>query len=69
MEEFLLIYFMKVSKLRRLAELKMIDFISSLKFYHMNKMRAKMFATIAGLYSIGKLSETDACPNSCDIYM
>ena len=70
MEEFLLIYFLKNWKLRRLSEIKLIDFISSLKCYHTKKLvRAKVFSTICGLYSVGEVNETDSCPHSCDIYL
>lgn len=43
-EEYLLIYFLDKSKLRRLAELKMIELLTSLKYYVDIWPRAKNFA-------------------------
>ena len=69
LEEFLIIYFLKKHKLRRLAEVKLIEFISSLKYYTKIWPRAKVFAKLTGMLQYSEPIETDANSHSCDIYM
>ena len=69
LEEFLILYFLKKHKLRRLAEVKLIDFISSLKYYTKIWPRAKVFAKLSGMLQYSEPIETDANSHSWDIYM
>jgi len=68
LEEFLLIYFLKKYQLRRLVEVKIIEFISSLKYYIKIWTRAKLFANLAGMLILGETQQTDASTHSCDIF-
>ena len=69
LEEFLILYFLKKHKLRRLAEVKLIEFISSLKYYTKIWPRAKVFAKLSGMLQFSEPIETDASGHSCDIFM
>lgn len=69
LEEFLILYFLKHNKLRRLAEVKLIEFISSLKYYTKIWPRAKVFAKLTGMLQYSEPIETDANTHSCDIFM
>jgi hypothetical protein len=69
LEEFLILYFLKHNKLRRLAEVKLIEFISSLKYYTKIWPRAKVFAKLTGMLQYSEPIETDANAHSCDIFM
>ena len=69
LEEYLILYFLKKHKLRRLAEVKLIEFISSLKYYTKIWPRAKVFAKLTGMLQYSEPIETDASSHSCDIFM
>jgi hypothetical protein len=69
LEEFLILYFLRMHKLRRLAEVKLIDFIASLKYYTKIWPRAKVFAKLTGMLQYAEPIETDANNYSCDIFM
>jgi hypothetical protein len=70
MEEFTILYFMKLHKLRKTSELKLIEFMVSLKYYYTkNWDRAKTFATLLGVYRKGDNIEADAKIHSSDIYL
>jgi len=69
LEEFLIIYFLRKYKLRRLAEVKLIEFISSLKYYTKIWPRAKVFAKLTGMLQYSEPIETDSNGHSCDIFM
>lgn len=69
LEEFIIIYFIKKNKLRRLAEVKLIEFISSLKYYTKIWPRAKVFAKLSGMLQYSEPIETDSSGHSCDIFM
>lgn len=69
MEEFLILYFLKTHKLRRLAEINLVNFIASLKYYQSQWAWAWVFAIISGFISIGQVNPTDASPYSCDIFI
>lgn len=62
---------LKKHQLRRLAELKLIEFLSSLKYYMKIWVRAKIFANLSGLLQITNnfAQKTDANINSTDIYL
>eukprot|EP00347_Sterkiella_histriomuscorum_P022955 403336507 len=69
LEEFMILYFLKKYQLRRLAEIKLIEFITSLKYYMKIWTRAKVFANLAGMLQMGDAMSTDASNHSSDIYM
>jgi len=69
LEEFLILFFMKKHKLRRLAEVKLIEFISSLKYYTKIWPRAKVFAKLTGMLQYSEPIDTDASSHSWDIFM
>ena len=69
LEEFLILYFLKKFKLRRLAEVKLIEFVSSLKYYTKIWPRAKVFAKLTGMLQYSEPVETDSNAHSCDIYL
>ena len=64
LEEFLILFFMKKHKLRRLAEVKLIEFISSLKYYTKIWPRAKVFAKLTGMLQYSEPIDTDASSHS-----
>ena len=49
LEEYILLYFLDKFKLRRLAEVKIIETLTSLKYYLEIWPRAKLFATLLNL--------------------
>ena len=69
LEEYLILYFLRKHKLRRLAEVKLIEFITSLKYYTKIWPRAKVFAKLAGMLQFSEPIETDSSNHSCDIFM
>ena len=69
MEEFMLIFFLRKYQLRRLAEIKVIEFVCSLKYYMKIWSRAKLFAVLAGLLQTGDPMSTDSSTHSADIYL
>ena len=69
LEEFLILHFLKEGKLRRTAELSIIDFITSLKYYAKLWPRAKMFACLCGMLKFGDTMETELSTSSCDIFV
>ena len=69
LEEFLLLFFLKKCQLRRLAEIKVIEFISSLKYYMKLWPRAKVFANLSGMLQTGDSMHTDSSTHSSDIYL
>ena len=69
LEEFLIIFFLKREKLRRLAEIKLIEFLCSLKYYIAIWPRAKTFAQLCGLLRIGETMETDVNKYTSDIFL
>ncbi|CAI2376513.1 unnamed protein product [Moneuplotes crassus] len=69
LEEYIILHFIRKYKLRRLAEVKLIEFISSLKYYTKIWPRAKVFAKLSGMLQYSEPVETDANSHSCDIYM
>lgn len=48
-DEFICIYFLKVYKLRRMAEIKLLEFLVSLKYYYKLWPRALLFANLIGV--------------------
>ena len=69
MEEYLILYFLMKFQLRRLAEIKLIEFLSSIKYYMKSEPRAKVFALLAGMLQRGETMSTDASTHSCDVYL
>lgn len=71
LEEFVLIYFLNKCKLRRLAEIKVIELLTSLKYYLAIWPRAKTFAQLTGFLRFGDsyVMETDTNNSSTDIYL
>lgn len=65
----MILYFLKKYQLRRLAEIKMIEFISSLKYYMKIWTRAKVFANLAGMLQMSDAMSTDGSTHSSDIYL
>lgn len=49
LDEFLCVYFVKKHQLRRLAELKLKEFLGSLRFYISRWPRARLFAQVSGI--------------------
>jgi hypothetical protein len=49
LDEYLCLYFLKKHNLRRLAELKLVEFLASLKHYHKLWPRAKLLGRILGI--------------------
>lgn len=60
LDEYVLVYHLKQHKLRRPAEIKMIEFIASLKYYVKIWPRAKTFANLLGLLQYGESQETES---------
>jgi len=69
LEEFVILFFLRKYQLRRLVEMKVIEFLSSLKYYSRIWPRAKTMAQLLGIIHFGESSNTDANVHSCDIYM
>ncbi len=71
LEEYVLLYFLNKCKLRRLAEIKVIELLTSLKYYLAIWPRAKTFAQLAGFLRFGDMytMETDTNNASTDIYL
>ena len=69
LEEFVILHFLKEGKLRRTAELSIIDFVTSLKYYAKLWPRAKMFACLCGMLKFGETMETELSTSSCDIFV
>jgi len=71
LEEFVLLYFLNKCKLRRLAEIKVIELLTSLKYYLAIWPRAKTFAQLSGFLKFGDqhAMETDTNNASSDIYL
>jgi hypothetical protein len=51
LDEYVCIYFLKKHQLRRLAELKLVEFLASLKHYSKLWSRAKLFGRCVGITS------------------
>ena len=49
LDEFLCVYFLEKFGLRRLAEIKLKEFLASLKFYTEKSLLAKLFAKVSGI--------------------
>ena len=69
LEEYTILYMLKKHKMRRIAELKLIEFLSSLKYYIPIWARAKTFAQLSGLLRITDSMETDSDQFSADIFL
>ena len=68
-EEFIILYFLRTYKLWWLAEMKLIEFLSSLKYFCPTHKRAAVFAKITGILAYSDPVETDVSNFSCDIYL
>ena len=68
-EEYLLIFFLQTYKLRRLAEIKLIEFLTSLRHYVKKWPRARIFAHLMGIIGRGDFIETESSASSCDPYL
>ena len=64
LEEYILIYFLGKHKLRRLAELKLIECLTSLKYYVEIWPRAKSFAYLLNMLKPVKSEGTGAMASS-----
>lgn len=49
MDEYVCLYFLKVHKLRRIAENKLFEFLVSLRYYNKSWPRASLFALLCNL--------------------
>lgn len=71
LDEFVCIYFLKTYKLRRLAEIKLFEFLVSLRFYIKQQPRAAMFALFCNITSFpANISNSEPYFNyKFDIYL
>jgi hypothetical protein len=54
-EEFIILFFLTKFKSREVAEIKLFEFLVSLKYYFSkNSLKAVLFITISGSFSLGK---------------
>lgn len=59
MDEYLCLYFLKTHKLRRTCELKLFEFLVSLRYYIKSQSRATMFALLCNITSFPSSSANE----------
>lgn len=71
MEEFACIYFLRTHKLRRIAEIKLFEFLVSLKYYIKLWPRALMFANLCNITSTSKpqITPEPSMSSTYDVYV
>ena len=68
-DEFLIIHFLEKYKLRRIAEIKLFEFLVSLKYYQKDYQRARVLAHLCNISRLPKFQNEFVPQEGQDIYL